>query len=685
MSYRKLKSVFLVSLLSLASGSMFTDQATYHSINSELLKKVNTEEPTLQDTLLTTACHLGSEFGQEVNSIPTELLQAITTTQIISELLPKVIKAHTVFGKTASAYQLTQFSVDITTLAKRQALLQALAQNTELTNELNKTLAQASDSEQAFLKMAKTWQEEHMKFEDFYFKKALPSKCNESKLANNTIERSKQFYLLSYPIHVPLLFATCQKAMSNPGWVKDTFQSVKNSSISQNLSTFVSYSQDTLKPIYSNVAKLPQHLYNNTLYHTIKDGLTEGLQQAALDNPDFTLPNEDTIRKISIGMTAYYYAIGGICTYKFILKPAYQSLKSNKKTFDGVHEQQKVLLNSSSLIRSMKETCKLIHNNSEIASLLPEYAKLAELFDKNSDNISSDLKYLIKELLSSTFKGDDSYWISNQGKIIATYHLLMRVHTELVPYLQAFGGIDTLVATINFYNEYKTHNNAQVCIAQFVDQETPMINASNFWHPMIDADKVVTNNLAMGTVAANANLIITGPNAGGKTTTLTALMTNIIFAQAFGIATASELMITPFAKIHSYLDITTNLIEGESLFKAEVNRSKQLKESIASCTTGQKAFTIIDEIFSGTNQEVASQIATQFAQGLGNQKHAMTIITTHIPEMTNLEDKTSCFQNFKVADATVHEDGSITYPFKLVQGKSSQNIAEHMLKAEGIL
>jgi DNA mismatch repair protein MutS len=181
------------------------------------------------------------------------------------------------------------------------------------------------------------------------------------------------------------------------------------------------------------------------------------------------------------------------------------------------------------------------------------------------------------------------------------------------------------------------------------------------------------------------NLMITGPNAGGKTTSLMSLVINIIFAQSFGIAPSAKLVMTPFAKIHSYLDITTNLQEGLSLFAAEVDRAKKLKNSILSCSEGQKTFTIIDEIFSGTAPDVASDVGSKFATNLGEMKHSMTIITTHFKELTKVGENSGTFTNYKVADATIMPDGKIVYPFKIVPGISTQNIAQHMLEQESII
>jgi DNA mismatch repair protein MutS len=357
-----------------------------------------------------------------------------------------------------------------------------------------------------------------------------------------------------------------------------------------------------------------------------------------------------------------------------------------KLALDDIYREEQDLITISHLIKSLQSLQIILENNPKLKELMkPEYSKLTELFDANSTNSSNDLKELIANLLSSSFIGTGSYFFSSQGKIAATHYILTCVKGELIPYLEAFGQIDAYLATVKLYEQFKDHENAKFCFPEYIIHETPIFMAESFWHPLIDAHKVVCNDLSMGNQNTHANLILTGPNAGGKTTSLTALISNIIFAQTLGIAPSTTLYITPFAKIHSSLDVTTNLQAGLSLFAAEVDRAKKLKTSIESCTPGQKTFTIVDELFTGTAETIAANIGLKFATILGNMKHSMMIITTHIKHLTKLETETDCFTNYKVADAIIDEAGKITYPFKLVKGISDQNIAEQMMQQEGIL
>lgn len=432
--------------------------------------------------------------------------------------------------------------------------------------------------------------------------------------------------------------------------------------------------------LYDTITHIPAGM--NKGYELIQE-LHSNITKNLTENHDFK-PNDTSTKLLAAGWTTgACAAITGIASlYPYML---YRRYHATKELFDIIYEKQKELVDLGHLLRSMQRVNSIIKKDPDLKKLIPENKTLSILFDSSSKKTSSDLKKLVNLLLSSSFQKGKAYYATQQGKVLATHHLFMRVKEKLVPFLQAYGQIDAYLSVYKLYSQYKDHEHAPICLPTFINQHTPQLVTQDFWHPLIDPNKVITNCLEIGTKPENANLVITGPNAGGKTTALMSLIITIIMAQSFGIAPAKNVTLTPFAKIHSYLDITTNLLEGESLFKAEVNRSKRLKESILSCQSGEKAFTIIDEIFSGTNPDVASKVGFSFADQIGNIPHSMSIITTHFPHLTDLEEETGRYENNKVADAHIAQDGRVTYPFKIEKGKSTQNIAQHMLEVEGII
>jgi hypothetical protein len=99
-------------------------------------------------------------------------------------------------------------------------------------------------------------------------------------------------------------------------------------------------------------------------------------------------------------------------------------------------------------------------------------------------------------------------------------------------------------------------------------------------------------------------MIISGPNASGKTTFLKATAINVVMTQQFGCGFYEECEISPYAHISTYLNIPDSS-GRDSLFQAEARRCKDIVESIRA-DPDHRHFCIFDELFSGTNPEEAA-------------------------------------------------------------------------------
>jgi DNA mismatch repair protein MutS len=97
------------------------------------------------------------------------------------------------------------------------------------------------------------------------------------------------------------------------------------------------------------------------------------------------------------------------------------------------------------------------------------------------------------------------------------------------------------------------------------------------------------------------NIILIGPNAGGKSTVLTGVTVSLLLSQTFGIAPAQAAVMTPFDKINTSIDITDNIAAGKSLFLAEVNRAQKHIDLLSKLRQDEFSFTTFDEPFGGTN------------------------------------------------------------------------------------
>lgn len=185
----------------------------------------------------------------------------------------------------------------------------------------------------------------------------------------------------------------------------------------------------------------------------------------------------------------------------------------------------------------------------------------------------------------------------------------------------------------------------------------------------------------LNTVDLKKNLIITGPNASGKTTQLKTTAINIIFTQQFGLGFYESASLTPYTHIHSYLNIP-DTSGRDSLFQAEARRCKEILDIIDS-EEKSRHFCIFDELFSGTNADEATSASFGFLKYLQKRENVDFILTTHFVKLCKMVKKASNLQieNFKM-DATV-DGNNIVFHYKLVKGISKIKAAKLILVQMG--
>jgi hypothetical protein len=190
----------------------------------------------------------------------------------------------------------------------------------------------------------------------------------------------------------------------------------------------------------------------------------------------------------------------------------------------------------------------------------------------------------------------------------------------------------------------------------------------------------VANDLSL-----EKNLIITGPNASGKTTQLKTTAINIIFTQQFGVGFYEACDLAPYTHIHSYLNIP-DTSGRDSLFQAEARRCKEIIDVIDTETASTRHFCIFDELFSGTNAEEATSASYGFLKYLQKHENVDFILTTHFVKLCKKVKKNQGaglrIANYKM-DATLGcaEDtaNDIQFSYKLVKGISKIKAARLIL------
>ena len=118
------------------------------------------------------------------------------------------------------------------------------------------------------------------------------------------------------------------------------------------------------------------------------------------------------------------------------------------------------------------------------------------------------------------------------------------------------------------------------------------------------------------------NIIISSPNAGGKTTMIKTTTINVIFSQQLGCGFYKSCVLKPYTHIHSYLNIP-DTSGRDSLFQAESRRCKEIIDIINGTNIETtRHFCIFDELYSGTNPKEATKSAYAFLLYLSKFKNS---------------------------------------------------------------
>ena len=212
-----------------------------------------------------------------------------------------------------------------------------------------------------------------------------------------------------------------------------------------------------------------------------------------------------------------------------------------------------------------------------------------------------------------------------------------------------------------FINETKKSvfkNSYYACLSRTDQLQNGTTNNNNGKNKPVNAVK--------NTVKFKKNLIITGPNASGKTTILKSTLINIILTQQFGCGFYDSAKMAPFKHIHCYLNIP-DTSGRDSLFQAEARRCKEILD-IISQHKNDTHFCVFDELYSGTNPEEAETSATAFMMYLQKYKNVSSLLTTHFVKVCKKLDKIKGIQNSKMV---AKKDGhKIKYTYKLEPGIS---------------
>jgi hypothetical protein len=190
-------------------------------------------------------------------------------------------------------------------------------------------------------------------------------------------------------------------------------------------------------------------------------------------------------------------------------------------------------------------------------------------------------------------------------------------------------------------------------------------NLKQIYYPKFIHSKLnIKNNCNL-----NENMIITGPNASGKTTFLKSIIINILLSQQIGYGCFKKAKLTPFDNIHCYLNIPETS-GRDSLFQAEARRCKNILDIINE-NINETHFCIFDELYSGTNPEEAVISASVFINYITKNKYVTYLLTTHYLQLCENLKSNKNILNYNMLTLENNENNDFTYTYLLNKGVSN--------------
>lgn len=308
----------------------------------------------------------------------------------------------------------------------------------------------------------------------------------------------------------------------------------------------------------------------------------------------------------------------------------------------------------------------------EVDHLVDVVERLKARFEKFGIDIGVDVE---EEL--TLFRGFiDTSCGFFKGGVLVSYYKLVELKDRMIPLLNYLGVADMYNSVALLYQKFEGVENKYSFAEYREGEKRPYLKCKGIWHSTVPKGAVM-NDIRMS--KKHPNVLITGPNMGGKSTFIKAVLITAILGQTIGVVpVGGKMEFTPYSCFNSCLRIpdATGYV---SEFEAEMHNNYKQLSMLEELSEDQFVLSIIDEIFTSTNTLEGVSAAQAICEKLCKFKNSQSIVTTHYTELTDLEKSTkNKFVNYRFGVDRV--EGKIVFPYKIEKGISTEYIALELLK-----
>jgi len=284
-------------------------------------------------------------------------------------------------------------------------------------------------------------------------------------------------------------------------------------------------------------------------------------------------------------------------------------------------------------------------------------------FVKHSLNITKNVSKNVLDAFFTIEKNFDHLDINNSMTDIYKIWKDKQLKNKVSALLKTIYGIDVLYSINNLLLK------EDWSVPYYNDTETTLWSAKN---PVLSEEQV------SNPINLDRNIIVTGPNAGGKTTYVKTILSNVILSQTFGITYSLKSKMILYDTINSFMRVSDEL-GNKSYFEAEaeyclnmINKANEISKY------NKRGLFLMDEPMHSTPPTEGMATAYAVIEYLSKMSGISLIITTHFHKLIKLEELyPDKFINISV-DA-IPQDNKYYFPYKINKGHSYLCIAIELL------
>lgn len=242
---------------------------------------------------------------------------------------------------------------------------------------------------------------------------------------------------------------------------------------------------------------------------------------------------------------------------------------------------------------------------------------------------------------------------------------------ELLETAKAIAELDVLatlaeVAAKNHYTRPTVDGGSEIVIKE---GRHPVIEQVQKDRPFVPNDCRLDND-------ENQLLIITGPNAAGKSTYLRQIALIVLMAQMGSFVPAKEAKIGIVDRIFTRVGAHDELVRGQSTFMVEMSETANILHNAT-----EHSLVLIDEIGRGTSTYDGIAIAWAVAEEL-HRIGCKCLFATHYHHLNELENLMPKVKNYRAA--VLEEGDKVTFLYRIVPGGTDRSYGIQVARLAGL-